>query len=342
MNNLPDFENKKTILVAPLNWGLGHATRLIPIIKHYNETHRIILAGNNPSLKILTASFPQLKAIELPEQTFNFDTNFFSIKNIFSFSHQLNRSIRNDYNEVKNIVSRYKIDIIISDNRYGLWHPNTYNILITHQLAIKLPSPWTLLEKTIHQKVLRKIKKFDECWIPDFSGKENLSGDLSHKYSLPANAKFIGPLSRFQVNLIPAGTTGKKVLIILSGPEPQRTIFEKRLEKFFSSKKASVTILQGKPDSGKSTDNNFVTKIPHTNDVKFLNLVKSHSIIIGRAGYSTIMDFYFLRKSIILIPTPKQTEQIYLANHLKNHPLFSFVEEKNIEKYLTNIIHSSF
>ncbi len=334
MNNLPDFGNGKTILIAPLNWGLGHATRLIPIVKHYNKTHRILLAGNQPSLSILTHAFPCLETIELPEQTFFFDSHFFSLKNLFRFSHRLNKSIRKDHEKINDIIIQLKVNIIISDNRYGLWHPDTYNILVTHQLMLKLPAPWIFLKKQVHRKVLQMVRKFNECWIPDFPDKENLSGDLSHRYPLPENAKFIGPLSRFQSKLPEKIQKKKNVLVILSGPEPQRTTFEKKLETFLAKNKIPATILLGKPNYTKTENKKPVIKIPHTSDNNFLELVRNHSIIISRAGYSTIMDFYFLQKPVILIPTPKQTEQIYLAKRLNNHKLFTFVEEKDIEDYL--------
>ncbi len=336
MNNLPDFGTGKTILIAPLNWGLGHATRLIQIVRHYKPLHHIILAGNEPSISVLTQQFPDLKAIELSKQIFYFDRHFFSPINILRFNSRLKKSIRNDYKAIKVLIVQHKIDIIISDNRYGLRHPDTYNILITHQLMLKLPSPWSFLENMVHRNILRKIRKFDACWVPDFSGKENLSGDLSHRYPLPENVKFINPLSRFQNIIALPAEKNKKVLAILSGPEPQRNEFEKKLEQIFINKNITATILLGKPNLTKSTRNNLLTKLPNVTDDEFINLVRNHTIILARAGYSTIMDFYFLQIPIVLVPTPKQTEQMYLAQHLKNHPLFTFVEEKDLENYLVN------
>ena len=342
VSNLPKLENGKTILIAPLNWGLGHATRLIPVIRNYKKTNTVILAGNRPSLSILTQIFPDLKAIELPEQNFRFDTHFFSPLNLFRFSQQLKQAIENDKKAINQIIKTQHTDIIISDNRYGVWHPATKNILITHQLMLKLPSFWSFLEKVVHHKVISKIKPFDECWIPDFETDKNLSGDLSHKYPLLSNVKFIGPLSRFENKISSGNENTKKVLVILSGPEPQRTYFEERLEKIFLKNNISATMLLGKPISTQSTDNDLIRKISHTSDNEFIELIRNHEIIISRAGYSTIMDFYFLQKPVVLVPTPKQTEQLYLASYLKNHPLFSFVEENDIEDYLTGLPYTQF
>jgi len=336
VNNLPDLGTGKTILIAPLNWGLGHATRLIPIVRRYKHTHKIMLAGNGHSLSVLSHEFPDLETVAIPQQIFFFDQHFFSPVNILHFYGLLKKSIREDYETIKDLIVKYKIDIIISDNRYGLRHADTYNILITHQLMLKLPRPWSFLENMVHRNLLRKIRKFDECWVPDFSGKENLSGDLSHQYPLPGNAKFINPLSRFQNKIPLPAENNKKVLVILSGPEPQRTEFKKRLEQIFIKNNITATLLLGKPNLKESTKNKLITKLPDATDDEFINLVKNHTIILARAGYSTIMDFYFLQKPIVLVPTPKQTEQIYLAQHLKNHPRFTFVEEKNLENYFVN------
>jgi len=233
VEKLPDLNTGKKILIAPLNWGLGHATRLIPVIRHYRQSNNIIIAGNQPSLNILTQAFPELKAIELPQQNFTFDTRFFSVKNLFHFFRQLNRSIEDDRTAIKSIVKTHNIDIIISDNRYGLRHSATKNILITHQLMLKLPPFLSIFEKAVHLKVINKIKSFDECWIPDFEDNKNLSGDLSHKYPLPENTRFIAPLSRFQNPVPPSKGILRKILVILSGPEPQRTEFEKRWKHFW-------------------------------------------------------------------------------------------------------------
>jgi len=336
VNKLPDLGSGKTILIAPLNWGLGHATRLIPIVRNYKHKHKIILAGNEPSLSVLSHEFSELETIAIPEQIFSFDRHFFSPVNILHFYGQLKKSIWEDYETIKGLIVKYKIDIIISDNRYGLRHADTYNILITHQLMLKLPRPWSFLENAVHRNILKKIRKFDESWVPDFSGKQNLSGDLSHRYPVPGNTKFINPLSRFQNKIPLPAENNKKVLVILSGPEPQRTEFEKRLEQIFIKNNIMATILLGKPNVTESTKNELITKLPHATDDEFINLVKIHSKVIARAGYSTIMDFYFLQRPVVLVPTPKQTEQIYLAQHLKNHPRFTFVEEENLENYLVN------
>lgn len=336
MHNLPEFKNRSTILIVPLNWGLGHATRLIPIVKHFEKKHKIILAGNKPSISVLMNHFPYLENVLLPEQNFTFDKHFFSPLHLFNFFSLLNKTIKSDKKIINTIVEKYNIDIIISDNRYGIIHNNTRNILITHQLMLKIPHHLSIFEKQVHKIVIKKIQKFDECWIPDLQDKyHNLSGDLSHKYPLPENARFIGILSRF-CNYLQVNTenTLKKVLLILSGPEPQRTIFENNMTDFFIEKKIPATILQAKPDSKKQITNQTLTKLPHCNDKEFINLLNTHSIIVSRAGYSSIMDFYCLKKNIILVPTPKQTEQLYLSHHLHRNKLFTFVEETNIRDFL--------
>lgn len=325
----------KRILISPLNWGLGHATRLIPVIEKLCVKNEIYLAGNQPSISILTQRFPNLKAHILNEHNFSFSSNFFNLFQLIRFIRFLGKTINEDLLSAKKIVETYNIDMIISDNRYGFRTIKTENIIISHQLFLKLPKRWHWAEKMVHRKVFYLLKKFNHVLIPDFESEENLSGDLSHKYPLPKQAEFIGPLSRFEHNTISnhIEPDSKKILVILSGPEPQRTNFEKKLETIFLQNQIPATFLLGAPHR-QPENNQHITKIPHINDEQFIHLLKTHKLVISRAGYSTIMDFYYLNRNVILVPTPEQTEQIYLAKHLIKYSIFRFVPEENIHSFI--------
>ena len=196
---------------------------------------------------------------------------------------------------------------------------------------IKLPRQFRFFERLFYKLHKFIIQKYDECRIPDIENEPNLSGDLSHKYPLPRNAKFIGYLSRFSNLNIEKKNSAYDVICILSGPENQRTIFENILIKQLKTLKYRALIIRGKPNEQETKKSiNNITFINHIEPSKFAEHIISTKHIICRAGYSTIMDFVTLKKTALLVPTPGQTEQEYLAKLMSEKKLFSIVEQKNL------------
>jgi predicted glycosyltransferase len=176
------------------------------------------------------------------------------------------------------------------------------------------------------------IKKFDECWIPDFEGTVNLAGILSHPKKLPENACFIGPLSHLnlqisKVNLAPEINSDYDILLILSGPEPQRSILEKNLLEQLITTSYSCLIVKGKPLENSFARSAKISIISHLNSSQLARLIVKTPVVISRSGYSTIMDMISLKKSAILIPTPGQTEQEYLAQYVMKNKWFYCVSQ---------------
>ncbi len=319
----------KKILIAPMNWGLGHAARIVPIIYELVKLNvEVIIAADGRPLRLLRKEFPKLRWLRLPGYDIRYSTN-----NNFTMSImlQLPMILYSFYFERKwleKIIREEKIDAVISDNRYGLYSKKIYTVFITHQTGIMLPQPVKWMENILNQMNHFLIRKFDECWIPDFEGEENLSGDLSHKYPVPANAVFIGPLSRFSWQ-----EEEKKfdVFVLLSGPEPQRTILEKILVTQLSSFSCStsgiklkILMIRGVPEGSEEMieiEKNFFV-IDYIGGEKLNNVMLASDLIISRPGYSTIMDLAALRKKAIFIPTAGQTEQEYLAHYLKERNIF--------------------
>lgn len=316
------------VLIAPLNWGLGHATRCIPITnKLIADGHEIIIVSDGHPLCLLKKEFPDefpnLTYIELPSYNIRYSRRG---SQVFAMLYNLPKILYGIYREhffLKKIIKQHQVSTVISDNRFGLWSKKIQSIYITHQLMIKAPSNLKFLEPILWAIHRFFISKYNECWIPDYEGEDNLSGDLSHKYPLPKNTKFINPLSRFYGIDIKDIDTKKDVfdiVVIISGPEPQRTIFEKQMvEKYFNSEDKTL-IIQGLPkDTNHCTHENSENKnlyiLPHL-DTKNLAvcLINAHKIVC-RSGYSTIMDLHALDclHKAELIPTPGQTEQEYLA-----------------------------
>jgi UDP-N-acetylglucosamine transferase subunit ALG13 len=313
-NNMTALAGKK-LLVAPLDWGLGHATRCVPIIRDLlNDNCEVWLAGEGAQEKLLREEFPLLPFLPLKGYRVKYSKNGLAAKLILQIPSIL-RSMREENHWLKEQIKNHGFEAMISDNRYGLHHESVFSVFITHQLRIK--SAWGKLSEDLLQNWNYKlINRFDECWIPDVAGENNLAGDLSHPHKLPSiPVKYIGSLSRLK-NL-PVLEKGGHLLVVLSGPEPQRTIFENKIIKEVVNYPGTATIIRGLPGE-KSI-------LPSTNTILFYNHLAADDLnkemmkaefIIGRSGYSSIMDIVALSKKSILVPTPGQTEQEYLADHL--------------------------
>lgn len=325
----------KKVLVAPLNWGLGHATRVIPIIDClYKNNFSVIIAADGNALRFLRKEFPHLTSFRLPDVNIRYSKKHVFLK-IFLQTPKifLHRFI--EHFKLKSILKRHPVDLIISDNRFGVWHKKTYNVFISHQLKLKLPKSISFLSFVYPIFLQRFLNPFDECWIPDFANKQNFSGELSHSISNFSSIQYIGVLSRFNRYLTSQKMDKRyDVLFILSGPEPQRTIFEKLITNQMKGKKYRVAIVRGIEQKEKLECTGQVFGI--VNAEPLYNLIKQSKWVICRAGYSSIMDLYVTQAQAILIPTPGQTEQEYLADYLKQKKYFYSISQQsfNLDKSL--------
>lgn len=309
----------KNILICPLNWGLGHATRCVPIIKKLSsEGHKVIIAADEGPLAFLQKEFPDHEFIKFPGFSPKYSrSNTQVFKMMAAFPGAL-RDFRRDHKTVESIVRNYNIDMVISDNRFGCWSKQVHSVFITHQLHIQVPRIWKWTTPIINLFNHSYIKKYDEVWVPDIENEPSLSGKLSHPALKGTSTKYIGHLSRFQSDNQDVTEKTNKFLVILSGPEPQRTIFEEIVLKQARQTSDNILILRAKPDS-----NDLLRDVPenvsmfnHVDDEMFLQLVNSAEIIVCRGGYSSLMDLAALGRKAFLVPTPGQTEQEYLARHL--------------------------
>jgi uncharacterized protein (TIGR00661 family) len=314
--NIPKF-NKK-LLIAPLDWGFGHATRCISIInKLLEKNNEVIMAGGKPGLSILKEAFPYLETFPLPELEINY--NKFLGSHRLGLLRQLNylkKQIAAENLALKNYVESNKtIGTIISDNRYGIFHANCFNIFITHQLEIQTGfGKWANAKlQKLHYK---QLKPFNEIWIPDFENAANsLSGDLSHT-TLPKNniVKYIGPQSRFTK---PTINNNKEfnILAILSGPEPYKTKLLHELLNASCDGSLKIAIVYS--GSIKRNIPAHITIYPHLNTNTLQAFIAASEFVLSRSGYSSIMDACIMQTKNIMLPTPGQTEQVYLAKRLQ-------------------------
>lgn len=307
---------KLKILVAPLDWGLGHTTRCIPVISELLKNGvEVLLAGNEVQKKILGAEFPQCPF--LPLDGYNVRYAGSSSGFLLKIMRQLPRVlsvIKAENAWLKQVIALHGIDGVISDNRFGLYYAGCPCIFITHQLQIKtgMGKVADVLARTINY---RRIKKFSACWVPDFEGTANLGGQLAHPSIMPVTrCRYIGPLSR--INYIDSRAAKKHILFILSGPEPQRTIFENIVFEQLEHSKGPVIIVRGLPLDVKPPVFKNAIIYNHLLKNELGQLMQEAEYIVCRSGYSSVMDINAMKAKAILVPTPGQTEQEYLADYL--------------------------
>ena len=324
--------HKQRILIAPLDWGLGHASRCIPIIRLLlKKEMEVIIATDGRPLELLKTEFPDLEFISFKGYSINYPEKGSMIWKMITSLPKIFAGIYNEHKALKRIIKERKVDIVISDNRFGLWNKEIKTVFITHQLMIKSPFG----ERLLHTINLFFINKYTECWIPDEEGTTNLSGDLSHKYSLPKNACFVGTLSRLENGNEENSKANYEIMAIISGPEPQRTIFETLIAEQLLKTNLKAIIVCGKTEEK--------IKMETKGNLEIVNYLKAEEmqeailqskIIIARSGYSTIMDLATLGKKAVFVPTPGQTEQEYLAELLmqKKISYFQKQSELNLEE----------
>lgn len=311
------------ILIAPMNWGLGHASRCVPLIRRMtDEGHEVIIGGDGESLTLLRKHFPILRYAYLAPLNLRYSAGK---RQVWAMVKALPRlviwSIK-DHMMLNALLREEHIDRVISDNRFGLYSKQTECIYMTHQLHILLPRGWRWAEKTVSRMHARVYARFNKVWVPDYEDAErSIAGELSHPGHLPCPVEYIGPLSRF--NGIPDSAEAEipkyTVVAVLSGLEPQRTILEKELIARYQDGEEQVLIVQGlmhRPNT-RIKRGNF-TIVPTMGDAELVSALKGAHRIIARSGYSTIMDLdaLGLRNKAELIPTPGQPEQEYLAAYL--------------------------
>jgi uncharacterized protein (TIGR00661 family) len=310
---------QKRYLICPLHWGLGHATRCIPIVRSLlADGHIVYIASDGGALLLLQKEFPTLRMFELP--SYNIEYRYESMLwNMALQSGRFYKAMSAEHSMIQNIVNQCNIDIIISDNRYGCWAKNTSekrieNIFITHQINIQTGfSMFDTLARWVNHSLIRR---FDKVWIPDFEQEtESLAGSLSHGHaqSLPP-IEYMGALSRFEPKTLPIEYD---IAVILSGPEPQRTFLEQELIPKLIKKRLKSILIQGILNESQPIQVAPNLKImPYLTADALNDLICSSQLIVCRSGYTTIMDLAALQKKALMIPTPGQTEQEYLAYRL--------------------------
>jgi len=327
---------RKRILIAPLDWGLGHATRCLVIIRVLQKANCDITVAASGTIKSLIQNeFPDLNFIDLP----GYNISYSKSKRTLPFKILLQipkilKIIRFENKWLTKISATKNFDAVISDSRFGFYTKQVASVFVTHQLQVK--TNFFLSDTLLRHFNYRYINRFSECWVPDFADSFNVSGELSHPKALPViPVKYLGPLSRFK-NGVCNNLIKFKYITIISGPEPQRSVFEKKIFEVVSKTNDEYLIVRGLPDEINNTfhfPNCKVFNHLSTNDME--EAIGHSEFIISRCGYTTVMEILSLQKKSILIPTPGQTEQEYLAQHLlKQNWCYTFDQKDDFEFHL--------
>lgn len=305
----------KTVLVAVLNWGLGHATRSIPIIRELqNQQACVVLAGNGPSLSLLKQEFPSIRSYELPDYGIHYPENGSVFFDLMKQIPRLLNIIKEEFKVLMDVVQKENVHAIISDNRYGCYSVNIPSVIICHQLNLQLPRAWQWLAPYVNAQHKKYLLRFNQIWVPDMPDVSlSFTGQLS-KSDL-RDVKRIGILSRFGSSSN-AYSTKFDLVAVVSGPEPQRTIFERLIRNQLKGFNGNALLVKGLPEHKEFSFVDNITEVNHLEANELNQILRDANVVVARAGYSTVMDLAALGKKAILIPTPGQTEQEYLARFL--------------------------
>lgn len=315
------MEPNKRILIAPLDWGLGHATRCIPVIQRLLARNCVVfIASSGRALHLLQKEFPQVKCFEIEAYNPIYPESSLMVFKMALQLPKFLKTINHEHKQIEKIVERNKIDLVISDNRYGCFSTQVKSIIITHQLNIQMPPLFKWMEGRVNRFNEKKIKQFNECWVP---APEKSFISLLTENSSSLNVKYVGYLSRFEKKMLPAKYD---VCLICSGPEPQRSMLERIVRTQLKRSNLSSIIVRGKTEAM----NKVYKQKQHYNIMNYMisdelnQVIEQSDLIISRSGYSTVMDLAKLNKKAVFVPTPGQTEQEYLATELmKNRIAFS-------------------
>lgn len=302
--------NGTRILVAPLDWGLGHATRCVPIVRALLERGATpVIGADKAPLALLRDEFPQLPAVRIPGIDVRYGKGRSQAWAMTKQFPAMLRSIRAERRHFDRLRRDVPLDAVISDQRFGIRTPGLPGVLITHQVF-----PFTPVAQGMLRRInLHHIRSFDRCWVPDEAALPGLAGELSHGPRMPANARYIGPISRFAKGPAGTGTVTHRIVAVISGPEPQRTLLERSLTAQLQRIEGPHLLVLGRPDAPKEQRIGDLTIVGHLNAQALREAMLHAGMIISRTGYTTLMDLARIGRTALLVPTPGQAEQEYLG-----------------------------
>lgn len=331
----------KRILIAPLDWGLGHTTRCIPLIRQLIACKcEVVFAGNDLQQTFIRTLFPAIGLRNLAGYEVRYGQRSVLPSVLLQIPRLINL-IKEEHRWLLQICRAEHFDGIISDNRYGLWHPEIPSVVMTHQAQV-LSGFGKTFDNSLLRLHRRLLSRFHTRWIVDFQGRGNLGAALSQPAASWDNTRFIGWLTQFEK---PALSDARRhILVLLSGPEPQRTLLSDILWEQVAGLKQPVVFVEGKASASRASIPDHIRYISRSSGAELRTLLNESTLVICRSGYSTLMDLLLFKKSAILIPTPGQTEQEYLAKELSAKNYFGYQSQNsfNLKEALNNVPPFSF
>ena len=318
----------RRVLVAALDWGLGHATRCIPVIRSLLELDcTVIVAGSGPSLEMLIEEFPSLHAIELPPYDPQYARSSALVWKLASQLPGFINTVRLEHQVTEEVVRDHHINFIISDNRYGCHSGKAKSIFMGHQINLRLTSGTRWTQSAVNRLHRWFLGKFDTCWVPDWKGEHSLAGDLSQSQHF--NVLYLGPVSRF--SKLPEVPRIYDLAFILSGPEPQRTLLEERVVALAGDRGLRVCLVRGVRDGSLEPGSPDLVVVDHADSATLSEIIAKAEVLVARSGYSTIMDLAHTGGKAVFVPTPGQPEQEYLAQRLEQKGIAGYVDQEELD-----------
>jgi uncharacterized protein (TIGR00661 family) len=312
------YSQRKKVFISPLNWGLGHATRLLPLIKYLlNKNYVVYIGASGRSRDVLKQEVKDCIFVDFPGYPIKYPkTRFFVTRFMLIILPQMLQAMRKEQLRLRILHQQHDFDVIISDNRFSLALQGVKSLLISHQLRYKLPWPLKQMEWLPEYFNFLHFKKYNKIIVPDRDDRISLSGELSHKMRyLPGNKLYyMGIITELEENVNDQSDI-IDYLILISGPEPQRTKFEKIILNQISKLEGRVIVALGIPERNYKIRIGRAEVYTYLNRLKISSYMRRAKLIISRPGYTTVMEMMASGKRGLFIPTPGQIEQMYLAKY---------------------------
>jgi uncharacterized protein (TIGR00661 family) len=318
------------VLYGVNSWGLGHASRSLPIMrKLINEKNEVTVVSSGRTLEYLkkelgkSAKYLKLHDYPKPYSKYNLFLAKFS-----AYLPLILKAIAEEQLKTMKIINKGKYNLLISDHRYGFGSRKIPSYLMMHQLRLVTPFRLAVVEEVTELFHFSMLLRFKKIIVPDFKNK-SLSGDLSHSLDIfnGWNVEYIGPLSDLRKRDLKEDID---YLFTISGPEPSRTVFQKKILEQIKNIDGKIVVVLGKAEKKKSKQKENIEIHDYLKSDKFEEIMNRSKMIVSRSGYSTLMDIVELKKKAMFVPTPQQTEQEYLARYHKKKKYFYSVSQKKL------------
>lgn len=322
------------ILLSPLSWGLGHATRDIPIINYLIESgHEVGIAASGAAYALLKQEYPDLKFYHVEDYPSPYTTTGFSVTRVVALLPLMYRNIRREHREINRIVGDEKYDLVISDNRFGAYAEDVPSLFISHQIRFSTPGTFEGIERITEMFNEHFHKNFDHVIIPDNPpGRLSLSGKLGNarRPGTVERAYYAGILSNIRKMDVPEDLD---YLISISGPKKTKKALQDAIMRQIGTLRGKTILLMGDPESHYEEHlNGGIVLKSHASRTEMEEYLNRAKCIITRSGYTTMMELADLgNKKALLIPTPGQTEQEYLSEYYSEMGWFHSVAQNDLD-----------